>query len=180
MFEKLLDLLEKVWTLATPVVILHPWQGGIVTRWGQYRRTITSEPRKFYPVKWPFVEDYALTETCETTMRLPPQSLATKDDVPVVVSSIVRYRVRDVKRFICDVWDQKDVLADLTMGAIARCVRDQTYEELMKGAPEKEVLKAVRDGVNDYGFQIYQVTFTDRCRARSLRLVLPNAKDLDN
>lgn len=180
MIEKFLDLLEKIWTLATPVIFLHPWQGGIVTRWGQYRRTISDERRWFYPVKWPFIEDFALTETCETTIRLPPQSIATKDDVPVVVSSIVRYRIRDVKKFICEVWDQKDVLADLTMGAIARTVRSHSYEELMRGDPERDVLKDARAGVNDYGFQIYQVTFTDRSRAKSLRLVMPHAKDLDN
>lgn len=180
MFEKVLELLEKVWTLATPIVILHPWHGGIITRWGQYRRTISSEERRFYPVKWPFAEDYVLTETCETTIRLPPQSLSTKDDVAVVVSSIIKYKIIDVQKFLCDVWDQKDVLADVAMGAIAKAVRDSSYEELMQGKPEKEVLTAVKRGVGKYGFEVLTATFTDRARAKSLRLVMPNAKDLDN
>lgn len=176
LFDKILEILDKVWTLATPLVISHPWQGGVIMRFGRYHRSIGPG----YHAKWPVIEDYQLTEIALTTIRLPPQSLTTKDDVGVVVSSIVRYRIADVQRFICDVWDQKDVLADTTMGAIGKSVREHTYDELMHGNPERVILEEVRKGVNEYGFKIYAVTFTDRSKARSLRLVMPNTKDLDN
>lgn len=176
MIEKILELLEKVWTLATPIVMMHPWQGVVITRFGRHNRT----KGPGYWLKMPLLEDYVLYEECETTMRLPPQSLVTKDDVPVVVSSIVKYEIRDGQKFVCNVWDAKDVLADVTMGAIAKCVQKHTYSELMQGEPEAEVLTMAKRGTSKYGFQVNQLTFTDRCRARSLRLVLPNAKDLDN
>lgn len=176
MFEPIIEILKSAGTLTSPVVIVPAWQGGVILRFGRWHRTLTPG----YYWKIPFFEDVVLAERCETTMRLPPQSLTTKDDVSVVVSSIVKYEIRDMKKYVCDVWDQKDVLADVTMGAIAQCVRESTYKDLMDGVPDKEVLTKVKRGVGKYGFEVNQVTFTDRSRARSIRLVVPNAKDLDN
>lgn len=177
MIEKLLELLEKVWTLFAPVIIMNPWQGVVITRFGRVHRVREAG----YWLKWPLVEDYHLYEACVTTMRLPPQSLTTKDDRDVVVSSIVKYEVRDGIKYVKDVWDAIDVLADTVMGAIGDYVENHTYAEFRDAAAMKrEVLKVVRNDVNDYGFKVRALTFPDKSRTRSLRLVMPNAKDLAN
>lgn len=177
MFDWIKDLLSASGSLLLPIVICHAWQGGVILRWGRFHRAITPG----YYAKIPLVEDVVLFEACETTMRLPAQSLMTKDDVTVVVSSIVKYEIKNAQKYVCDVWDQKDVLADVTAGAIARVVQEKTYAELMQGDPEKEVLTRVKRGVGKYGFEVNQLTFTDKSRARSVRLLLPGvAKDIDN
>lgn len=177
MFEKLLDLLEKVWTIATPVVIMHPWQGVVITRLGRVHRVKDA----YYWPKWPLVEDYQLYEACETTMRLPVQSLTTKDDVAIVVSSIVKYEIRDGAKYVRDVWDAKDVLADVTAGAIAEWVEEHSHAEWRAGAGRAEILTKVRRGTGKYGFQINALTFPDNSKVRSLRLMMPGVeKDLDN
>lgn len=176
MWEKLLDLLASAGTLATPIVIVHPWQGGVILRLGKYLKTIETGPH----LKWPFLEDYVLTETCTTTIRLPPQSLTTKDGHAVVVGCIIKYHVNDVRELICNVWDAKDVLIDVTMGTIGRKIEMNTYDELRSGSPAREVLEAVRKEVNAFGFKVEAVTFTDFSKMRSIRLVQPRAKDLDN
>jgi regulator of protease activity HflC (stomatin/prohibitin superfamily) len=177
MLEKLLDLLEKVWTIATPIVIMHPWQGVVITRLGRVRRVKDA----FYWPKWPLLEDYHLYEACETTMRLPAQSLTTKDDRAVVVSSIVKYEIRDGAKYVRDVWDAKDALADVAAGAIADWVEEHTYEEWRSGSAKAELLTKVRRGTSKYGFQINALTFPDNSRTRSLRLMMPGVtKDLDN
>lgn len=177
MFEKILDLLEKLWSLATPIIIMHPWQGVVITRLGRVHRVKDA----FYWLKIPLIEDYVLFEACETTMRLPQQSLTTKDDRQVVLSSIVKYEIRDGAKYVRDVWDAKDVLADVTAGAIEETVREHTYEELMQGAPDSKIVTKVRRGTSKYGFQINAITFPDRSRMRSIRMMLPGViKDLDN
>lgn len=177
MIEKILELLEKVWTLATPLVMMHPWQGVVITRFGRVNRVKTPG---YWP-KIPLLEDYVLYEACETTMRLPQQSLTTKDDRNVVLSSIVKYEIRDGAKYVRDVWDAKDALADVTAGAIEETVREHTYEELMQGAPDAKIVTKARRGTGKYGFQINAVTFPDRSRMRSLRIMLPGViKDLDN
>lgn len=177
MFDWLKDLLAATGTLLSPVAMVRAWQGGVILRYGRHHRTLTPG----YYWKAPFFEDYVLYEACESTERLPQQSLTTKDDVRVVVSSIVKYEIRDGKRYVCDVWDQKDVLADVTMGAIEHGVREHTYKELMEGIPDDKILTKVRRGTSKYGFQINAITFPDRTRAPSVRLMLPGVlKDLDN
>lgn len=177
MFDWIKDLLSATGSLLLPVVICHAWQGGVILRWGRYHRTI--EPG--YHAKIPLVEDVILFEACETTMRLPVQSLTTSDDKSVEISSIVKYEIKDARKYVCDVWDQKDVLADVTAGAVSDWVEAHTYDELMHGTPAKEVLTKVKYGVGKYGFQVNQLTFPDKARGRNVRLFMTNnAKDLDN
>lgn len=177
MFDFIKDFFIATGTLMSPFAMVRAWQGGVILRFGRWHRTLSPG----YYWKIPFFEDYVLTETCDTTLRLQPQSLMTKDDVSVVVSSIVKYAIRDVRKYVCDVYDQKDVLADTTMGSIAKAVREHTYEEMMQGEVEKDSLTAAKRGAGRYGFEVLQLTLTDRARAKALRLVIPsNIKDLDN
>jgi membrane protease subunit HflK len=177
MFDWIKDLFTATGTLLSPVVMVRPWQGAVVLRYGRWHRTLTPG----YYWKWPFFEDAVWTETCETTFRAEPQSLTTSDDRPVTVSAIVKYEIKDVRKFVCDVWDQRDVLGDVTAGAVDECIRAHTYEELMRGVPDAALLTKVKRGVGKYGFQINGVTFRDRARGRSLRLIMPSSmKDLDN
>jgi regulator of protease activity HflC (stomatin/prohibitin superfamily) len=113
-------------------------------------------------------------------MRLPPQTLTTSDDVQVVVAAIVKYQIRDPEPFITGIYDQNDVLADVTMGAIRNSVVSMTYEDLVKAPPEQAILKEVRKNVNQYGFKIEAVTFTDIGRVRSIRLIQPSPINIAN
>lgn len=176
MLEKVLELLEKLWTVCTPIAVCFPWQGGVIMRFARPHRVI----KPGFHFKWPLVEDYVVTETAISTVRFPPQSLTTKDDKQVQISVAVRYRIADVEKFICDVWDAKDALIDTAMGAVGNCVKDSTYADLMWGNPERGILEEVRKGTKDYGYKIYAVTFGDRVKGRSLRLIMPLPKDLDN
>lgn len=177
MIEKLLDLAEKLWTLVTPIVVVHPWQGAGVMRLGLYHRTLGPG----YHAKWPLLEDVVETETCETTMRLPPQSLMTKDGKDLVTTGTLRYQLVDVKPYVCDVYDQKDALADNAMGAIASVIRNRTLEQLQdEDGTSRAIIDLVRKRVNKYGFKILNVTLTDFSRARSFRLIQAGPKDLEN
>lgn len=177
MIEKLLEFLKEMGSLMSPLVIVHPWEGAGILRFGKYHRTVGPG---FY-FKRPLIEDVVHAETCQTTMRLPPQSLTTKDKIEVAISCIVRYQIVDLQRYICDIWDQKDVLGDVTMGAVGRTVREKTYQELMEAIPEDDITEKVRKEVNRFGFQIKKVTVIDLCRAKSLRLIqAQTGKDLDN
>jgi regulator of protease activity HflC (stomatin/prohibitin superfamily) len=177
MFDWIKDVITATGSLLSPLVICHAWQGGVILRWGRFHRAITPG----YYAKWPLAEDVVLFEACESTMRLPVQSLTTSDDKSVEVSSIVKYEIKDARKYVCDVWDQKDVLADVTAGAVSEWVQSHTYAELMQGTPEKQVLTKVKYGVGKYGFQVNQVTFPDKAKGRNVRLFMTSsAKDLDN
>lgn len=176
MIEKILELLEKCWERLTPVHVIEAYQGAAVLRWGEYHRTWG--PGLHW--KWPLMEEAYIDMTCVTTMRMLPQTLTTKDDVGVVVAAIVKYQITDMKPFVTEIYDQKDVLGDVTMGAIRQAVSEQSWDELKTAPPEQRVSELVRKEVNRFGFKIHKVTFFDVGRVKSLRLIQQAPKDLDN
>jgi len=176
-FERIIDLIANGWERISPLVVVYAYEQGVVLRFGKYHRTIDAGLRW----KIPFAEEVSQVTTAVTTLRLPPQTLTTADDHSVVVSAIVKYRIADPRPYVTDIWDQVDVLADVTMGAIRSTTVGATWEELRTKPPEQAVLAEVRKQANRYGFKIEAVTFVDLGRVRSLRFMTNNIPlNLDN
>jgi regulator of protease activity HflC (stomatin/prohibitin superfamily) len=176
MFDRILDWFDKGWQWIKPFNVIDAWETGAVLRVGKFNRAVP--PGLHW--KWPFIEQVVEITTVETTMRLPPQTLTTKDGVGVVVSAIVRYSIPNIERYVTQIFDAKDVLADVTLGAVRQAVTSTDYVDLMREPPEKAIAAAVRKDVNDYGFKVYRVTFFDLARVRSIRLIQASPMDLDN
>ena len=177
MFERLLDALINGWHLLRPFFIVRAFERGVVLRFGKFHREI--EPGLHWKI--PVIEEPIEFTACISTVRLPAQSLTTKDDVQVTVAAIVKYEIVTAKAYACDIWDQHDVLADVTMGAIRRLTATASYADLVVNPPEVEILAAVRKEVNRYGFKVHGVTFTTFTRARPLMLLNQQALlHLDN
>ena len=174
--EKLVEIIANAWERIAPFVIVHPYEKAVILRLGVYHRTV--EPGLRWKI--PYAEESIEVNTVLTTMRLPPQSITTKDEVAVVVAAIVKYRITDPKPYVTEVWDQADVLADVTMGAIVRAVRAIEVTTLFSDPPESAVARSVRAQVKRFGFEVEAVTFFDLARAKSLRLVSAHGKDLAN
>lgn len=176
MFDWLRTLLEHIPGRLAPFIIIDAYQNGGVLRFGKYHRTL----RPGIHWKIPFAEEVNTQNVCLTTIRTPPQSLTTKDDVNVVVASIIRYRLHDVEPYICEVTDEKDVLIDVTMGSIRKGVMALAWPELRETPPEDEVLKLVRRRTLKYGFDVEEITFTQLAKMRSINLVQALPGDLAN
>jgi len=176
MLEQIAAFLAAWWDRLAAAEIVDVYEGKGVLRWGKYHRTLTPG----FHWKWPLAERAVDVLTCETTQRVPPQSLTTKDGVGIVASCIVRYQITDVEKYVSLIWDQSDVLLDVTAGAVRKATCEMNWADLLTTPPEDVVLKLVRAGVNKYGFKIHAVTFIDLAKAHSIRLVQPQAKDLAN
>jgi regulator of protease activity HflC (stomatin/prohibitin superfamily) len=113
-------------------------------------------------------------------MRLPPQSCTTRDEQSIVAGVVVRYKIVDVKPYVCDLQDQADALIDVLAGAVVKHVRKATAEELFNRPPETAIRAELRDHVKQYGFEIEAVTFKDLTRGKTLRLAAAELKDLAN
>lgn len=176
MLEKLIELMVQGWRFITPICEVDVHETGAILRCGKWGRAVVAG----WHWKWPVLEKLIVVESCITTLRLPHQTLTTKDDVGVVVAGIIKYQIVDVKPYVTEIWDQNDVLADVTMGAIRRVILGKTYADLVTINPEDDVLSAVRKEVNRYGFKVHRVTFVDLARVRSIRLIQEPPKNIDN
>lgn len=176
MWESIASWLTAQWDRLAPGEIVDVYSGGGVLRWGKYNRTL--EPGFHW--KWPLAERVVDVLTCQTTQRVPPQSLTTKDGVNIVISCIVRYEISDVEKFVSLIWDQVDVLVDTTMAAVRKATADKEWKTILDAPPEDAVLELVRKGVNRFGFKVYAVTFADLAKVNSIRLIQPHAANLAN
>jgi regulator of protease activity HflC (stomatin/prohibitin superfamily) len=176
MFDKILDWIDRGWTHIKPFNVIDAFEKGAVLRFGQFNRAL--EPGIHW--KWPLIEQVIEITTCETTMRLPPQTLTTKDGVGVVAAVVIKYEIKNIEPFVTRIYDAKDVLGDVTMGAVRKVVTTTDYAALMADPPEVAILKTVRNDVNEYGFRVHRITFIDLARVRSFRLIQAGPVDLDN
>jgi len=175
--EKLFELVRDAWAGVKPFFVIDAYETAGVLRLGKYHRT--AGPGLHW--KLPFVDVPIEITTCATTVRLPAQYLTTKDDVSVAVAAIVAYKIVDVKPYITGIFDQHDVLCDVTMGAIRRAVAETAYKDLVENPPEERVATAVRRKANRFGFSIDAVTFTSFTKARPLMLITQSVlTSLDN
>lgn len=167
MFERVLDFLAASWDVLRPWVVINDFEGAVVLRFGRYFRELT--PGLHW--KLPVADTTIIASTVITTMALRPQTLTTSDDLTVVISAIVKYRITDVRAYLLDIWDSADVLNDLTLGAIKEMVTSVNYSDLQKHGIEDQVLAAIQNEADEYGVHIYKVTFADFGKVCSLRLI---------
>lgn len=175
MFERILDFLASSWDTLRPWVVIDDFEGAVVLRFGRFHRELT--PGLHW--KLPLADTTVTTSTVITTMALRPQTLTTSDDLTVVISAIVKYRITDVRAYLLDIWDSADVLNDLTLGAIKEIVATSPYSELQKHSIEDQVLSVIKSEAEEYGVHIYKVTFSDFGRVRSIRLITNEASVLE-
>jgi len=167
MFERVLDFIANSWNILRPIVVVSDFEGGVILRFGRYKREL--KPGLHW--KFPLADNAMIASIVTTTMALRPQTLTTKDDLAVVLSAIVKYKISDVRAYLLDIWDSADVINDLTLGAIRKVVASVNYTDLRGDVIEEEVLTTIKDEAQRYGVDIQKVTFSDLGKIRSLRLI---------
>ena len=169
MFDWIKDILANTWKQILPCEVVDPYEGGVVLRLGIYHRPAT--PGLMW--KWPFAERVILTPTCTTTLRLSHQTLVSFDSRPILISAIIKYKVIDPQKYLLEVWDINDAMADLSMGVIARAVGKRTFQEVLNHDRffMSEVVRKIRAAIKPYGIRVEFVTFIDIAPVRAIRLL---------
>jgi regulator of protease activity HflC (stomatin/prohibitin superfamily) len=167
MLERIFDFIAESWKILRPWVVVSDYEGGVVLRFGIYYKELT--PGLHW--KLPIADTTVITSTVITTMALRPQTLTTLDDLTIVISAIVKYRIKNVRAYLLEIWDSADVLNDVTLGAIKQIVSSVNYNELQNPSIEDSVLAIVYKEAEKFGVEAHKVTFADLGRVRSLRLI---------
>ena len=170
MFDWIREIVTALREHLTPFVVVYDWESAAIFRFGRYHRTVVPG----FHWRWPLIESYLSEHIVITTLALEPQSVTTKDDKPVVVQGIVRYRITEVKLFLTEISDQHVVLRDTAMGAVLKQVRLIESRMLLDEPPESKIAADIRRQVKPYGIEIDQdrgFTFTDIAHVRTLRLI---------
>src|ERR1035441_3346836 len=100
MFDKLIDLIVSFIHIFYFSCITYSYQRGVILRWGRPNRVVGPG----FHWHWPFcIEHYMFANVVPETMTVGPQSLTTKDNRSVVLSTVVTFLVEDVQKFLLEI-----------------------------------------------------------------------------
>jgi len=165
MFDKLIDLIVTFIHDILPWKIVNQWEKGVHLRTGKFLRVV--EPGLRFKVS--FFDQILTTSVITQTVNLKPQTVTSFDERNVVLSSIVRYHIHDVQRFLLGVMHANDVLVDTTQGIIRDIVERTTWEDLVD--LNKAVKPEVNKQVQKWGITVELVSFPDLGEIQTIRVM---------
>jgi len=165
MFDKLIDLIVTFIHDILPWKIVDQWEQGVYLRTGKFSKVV-------YPglnFKIPFFDQILTTPVITQTVNLKPQTVTSEDEKSIVLTSIVRYHIHDVQRFLLGVMHANDVLVDTTQGIIRDMVEGCKWDDLYDLG--SVVTPEVNEQVNKWGITVEQISFPDLGQIVTYRLM---------
>ena len=151
MFDKLIDLIVTFINDILPWKIVDQWEEGVHLSTGKFFDQIITTP--------------VITQT----VNLSAQTVTSEDNRSVVLTSIVRYHIHDVQKFLLGVMHANDVLVDTTQGIIRDVVEGCRWEDLYDLG--SVVTPEVNEQVGKWGITVEQVSFPDLGEIKTYRLI---------
>jgi regulator of protease activity HflC (stomatin/prohibitin superfamily) len=173
MFDKLIEFIIHFIGDILPFTVVNQWEMGVYLRLGKFKKVVNAG----LILKIPFADKVWTHEVITQTVHLQPQTLTTLDDKSIVLKSIIRYHVNDVKKFLLHVMRASDVLVDTTQGVIRDKVEYTNWEDLDDICRDLET--NVQNIVDDWGITIERITLTDLGIVRTYR-VMSDTKPITN
>jgi membrane protease subunit HflK len=171
MFDKLIDVIVTFIHDFLPLKIVDQWEAGVHLRYGKFKNVVN--PGLIWKI--PFFDQVITTPVITQTVNLSPQTVTTLDERSVVLSSIVRYHIIDVRKFLLGVMHANDVLIDTTQGIIRDFVETTKWEDLVDLS--NIVTPEVNEQVEKWGIKVEMISFPDLGEIRTYRLITDSVKN---
>lgn len=168
MFDKLIDVVINFIDLFYFVRVVDAWERGIVLRLGQVHRNV----RPGLVFHLPFGIERVVCEDVNDRVadNMPTQSLTTADGVGVVLTPLVVYAVKNVKRLVLRAGGKEEAVVDSVCGVISDHVARVNWADLHTEEFQQTVLSAANERASYWGVAIRAVAFKDLVKTRSLRI----------
>ena len=164
MLDKLAEFLTRFGNQLMPWVIIEEWNGAVHLRFGKWIKTLP--PGLHFKI--PFFDSIIECPVITQSINLPSQTLTTLDEQSIVLKSIIRYRVSNVRTYLLKVMHATDVLVDTTQGMIRDIVEVTTWEDLVD--VNHQITNEVKEFVVKWGIEVEAVTITDLGIVKSFRI----------
>jgi membrane protease subunit HflK len=165
MFDKLIDLMVTFIHDVLPFKIVDQWEKGVYLELGKFKKVV--EPGLNWKI--PFFGQILTTPVITQTVNLSPQTVTSEDEKSIVLSSIVRYHIYDVRKFILGVMHANDALVDTTQGIIRDVVEGSKWTDLYDLG--SVVTPEVNQQVEKWGITVEQVSFPDLGEIKTYRII---------
>ncbi len=137
------------------LVILRPYEQGVVERLGKYNRTIASG----LSIVFPFVEVVRKVDLREQVVDVPPQEVITKDNTVVIVDCVIFYEVIDSFNAVYNVVNFYQAITKLAQTNLRNIIGDLELDQTLTSREMINTeLREVLDGATDkWGTKVVRV-----------------------
>jgi regulator of protease activity HflC (stomatin/prohibitin superfamily) len=129
---------------------------GIVERFGRYHKTA----HRGINVIVPFIDRFrAIVDLREQVMDFPPQPVITKDNVTMMIDTVVYYQVTDAFKYIYEISSPIAAIENLTATTLRNIVGDLELDETLTSRDHVNTrLRAILDEATDkWGIKVNRV-----------------------
>jgi regulator of protease activity HflC (stomatin/prohibitin superfamily) len=164
MLDKLVEFLTRFSNQLMPWVIVEEWNGAVHLRFGKWIQTL----RPGLHFKIPFFDSIIECPVITQSINIPSQTLTTLDEQSIVLKSIIRYRVSNVRTYLLNIMHATDVLIDTTQGMIRDIVEVTAWNDLVD--VNHQITDEIKKFVVKWGIEVEAVTITDLGIVKSFRI----------
>lgn len=142
-----------------------------------FSKVLVYEPRPGRALRvvfyWPAFTEVLPVFVGRQTLSLPPQTLTTKDGVPVVATGVVVFTIEDVERYLVENWDSDEAIAEVAGAALRKAIISKTFEEIQAGRADIDnaISREVTKLVDPFGVKVEYARLVSFAKARVLNLV---------
>lgn len=166
MLDKLFEFLKSQINNILPFTVVYQYNKAVRLRFGKFNQVL--EPGFYWKI--PYIDTIISEQSVDTTMLLPAQSVITKDRKEIVVKGCIGYKIDNIGKFICNVWDTRGALADKTCSIIKETISFCDFIDCMGNNLDYVLTKTISKQVKKYGIKINFVSLVDITESKSIRL----------
>jgi regulator of protease activity HflC (stomatin/prohibitin superfamily) len=141
------------------IVIVRPYERGIVERFGKYNRTLGAGLN----ILIPFVETVYRVDMREAILDVPPQEVITKDNVNLTVDAVIYFKVMDPFRVMYNVAMFDDAISKLAQTNLRNIIGDMNLDQILASRDRINLdLRKTLDEITDrWGVRVTRVEIQD-------------------
>jgi len=168
-FEYMGVILERLLSVIPRLIIIKSYEGGV--KWVRGKNIKTMGPGIY--VYLPLITHIKIDTVALQPHDLPFQSLTTKDNKTVVLSTVLNIRILDVRKAFGETPDIQTVICDIGRSAVAREVFGLTYEQLKLSIEEEDdsITSKVQSDLEEYGVFVEQVKIIEMIQCKNYRIL---------
>lgn len=178
MLDKLIELILQFIDDILPFKIVPYYDRGVRLRFGNPKmiknekdedEALVLQPGFHWKI--PFADNILTTMIKSTTISLSEQTVTTKNNVSIVVKSVIKYKIQNAGTLLLEVNDPIDAISDMTQGIIRDTFIGMDYEQVNDSKIANDITVKARREAKKWGIEIETVTLTDLGKMTSIRLL---------
>lgn len=148
-------LIIGIVALLRGVIIIQPYEKGIVTRLGRYSHLIDSGISMVVP----FIDTVITVDVREQVIEVEPLQVITQDNVSVVVDAVIYYRVVDPVKAEFEVADFSYAATTLAQTNLRNLIGDKTLDQTLiaRDNVNADLRTTLDEATNGWGVKVTRV-----------------------